>query len=173
MRASAWAGHKINHPGGDPWITAVGKLVVNFGALELQTYFWLAQLHQQFPLPERDMRAFFKPRVDRIRALATADPACHQVLAEIGDNWDAAIDLASFRNRIVHSPLVFVWSGEDRGQAPDRVAVADFKAGGNPAIEPLVSLADLNAAVDKIPAVALKLEALYRAVWHKPSPTAI
>ena len=35
---------KVNHKATEPWVSAIGKLMVNFGAIELATYAWIDRL---------------------------------------------------------------------------------------------------------------------------------
>jgi hypothetical protein len=160
-----WTGYGVNPSGSDPWLTAIGKLVVNFGALEAQTYFWLAQLRGTVPLPDADMKRLFGPRVDTILSLVPADPHASPHLTGVQDGWDKAKELSKFRNQIAHSPIVFGWKGPENG-APDFLKVLDFKEGGSASgNDPAIELTTIHQRIDEVATVTEKLFSLYRLIW--------
>ena len=162
-----WAGHKVNQPGTDPWLIAIGKLIVNFATLEFQTYYWLTQLTQTFPLPSADGRAFFRTRVERILSMAGSRAECAPWGGQIRSAWQKALDLAEFRNSIAHSPLIFLWEKGDESRGPKEVAIVDVRSAvrSDQVAEVTIKLADLHVKLDAIPPVAEELLGLHRSIW--------
>jgi hypothetical protein len=63
--------------------------------------------------------------------------------------WERALELAKFRNRIAHNPLVFVWEGENTDGSPKYIGLPDLKGGwGNQG--PSEGLHTLQALQEKV-----------------------
>ncbi len=160
-----WTGYGLNPEGSDPWLVAIGKLIVNFGALEAQTYFWLGALRGAFPLPESDFK-LFGARVDIILDLVKGNAAALAHRRDLEAAWSEARSLATFRNRIAHNPIAFGWSATEEKGPPDFLTVLDFKqAGSAPAKNPTIDLNDIQRKINEIAATTQKLHALYSSVW--------
>jgi hypothetical protein len=157
--------YAVNEKGTEPWLRAIGKLIVNFGGIEAQTYLWLVQLHETVPLPTSDNKLLFAPRVARILELAKTHPETTPRFQSVSDAWSVATDLARFRNRIAHNPIMFGWFGKEEG-APDFMTVLDVKLGGSPGHDdPSISLRQINDKINETASAAQKLVALYRELW--------
>ena len=57
----------INSPHTEQWALSIGKLVLNFAAIELHTYWWLGKLSGDKQLAVRALSCPFKKRVDHRR----------------------------------------------------------------------------------------------------------
>jgi hypothetical protein len=158
-----WGGYGVDPKGTADWVLAIGKLILNFGAIESQTYLWLAQLHGQVPLPAGDVTMMFGRRVDRILELTAIESRASAHQAAVVPAWGRARALSQFRNQIAHDPLVFGWHGEETGP-PDFLTIFDFQRGNQPsADDPSISLAQIHAKVDEVVAAAKEAPLAYGA----------
>jgi hypothetical protein len=155
--------HAINAPYSTPWIERVGKLILNFGVLELETHLWLVQLSED---PERIPEFASKPFADRVKKIITfVEKRAYSDLwkVEVLKAWEKAREHAKFRNRIAHSPLTFGWTGGVEKGEPDFIGVIDLQrrdANQNA----LASKAEMDAAINSIVSLASRLAKL-RVDW--------
>lgn len=152
----------VNHPAAEAISAAVGKLIVNFGAVEFETYVWLACLKED--IENLPAGKFFKPRVDTLlEELATLDHVDRDAAVGL---WNDALAIAQFRNRIAHSPVFFGWNDPSEEGSPGFLRVLDMKGGlqGGGA-EGTVSLAEINQHVDQTATLAQQLRALRKQIW--------
>jgi len=155
----------INSPHTEPWLAPIGRLVVNFGALELHSYLWLALLSDENQSEETPidwgLGQFFKQRVDRILLLLPQKLSDIQLVSDATDGWNEALSIAQFRNAVLHSPLVFAYSSPDENGCPDVIGLPDVRQLRKPSpIRPIAKLADINSAVSRIVSCATRLEQL-------------
>jgi len=160
---------QINSPVTEPWILAVGKLILNFGVIELLSHRFLAELARdpvltwvggEMPLGKRkDLN------VDLVRR-EKLDKEAKNRLVEL---WQGVKRLSTIRNTIAHGPLLFRWSGEEVGD-PDFIAVPNIRATarkkGRDRV--LVTLKELNTAVDEISGLAQGLDKVVSELREKP-----
>lgn len=147
----------LNHPAAEALSAAVGKLIVNFGAVEYETYVWIACLQgntENLPVGQ-----FFKPRVESL--LAKLDQLKHSEKGAAIALWNDAKVIAQFRNRIAHNPVFFGWSDPSEEGSPDFLTVLDMKGGFQEGYaQAMVSLSEINQHVNRTAALAQQLKAL-------------
>jgi hypothetical protein len=151
----------IDSPHTESWLAPIGKLVVNFGALELESYLWIGLLSDGTQI-DWALCKRFKSRVDRIILQLLPEKVTEaEVASDSTRQWDEAIKIAKFRNLVLHSPLVFAHSMPDESGPPDVIGMPDLRKLGqaNP-IQPLAKLSDINSAVNRIVACATRLDQL-------------
>lgn len=167
-----WMGYGKNPAGSNPLLVAIGKFIVNFGALEAATYFWLVQLQGSFPLQDGDVKARFLVRVNHITELAETKHVPR--LEDIRAKWATALELARFRNRLAHNPIMFGWSGVEQTGEPDSIRIIDFQTGlaSGTAGDPSIALPQLNSLVNEVAELAESLQELYRQMWPTAGGTA-
>jgi hypothetical protein len=157
----------LNPAGSEPWVIAIGRFILNFGAVEAQTYFWLLQLRDVTELPEADTAAPFAPRARAIKQLVALTGFAPQDIERADELWDIAVEHARFRNRVAHNPIFFGWHSPDESGPPDFMTVVDLGHGLRPDYtgDASISLTTLNAQVDAVAQLARGLYELYRLFW--------
>lgn len=152
----------VNHAAIEPLAFAVGKLIINCGAIEYESYWWLANLG--IAVEDLSDSGFFKGRADAIQEKITAGATAHS--AEAVALWSEAKALAHFRNRIAHSPIIFRWNSADESGPPDVLKILDMKRGlrkGDDGM--LVSMEEVNRQVNHAAALAQRLRQMRLAMW--------
>ena len=118
-------GYSVDSSHTKAWLPEIGKLIVNFGAIETHTYWWIAALTGE-PDKAREIlgnKTPFAGRVELIEKLLK-DDRWKIVRTDAEELWGRAKDLAKVRNGVAHSPLAFhVADGEETA---DWVGVPDF-----------------------------------------------
>jgi hypothetical protein len=153
----------INHPETEKMTKAIGSLIVNFGYIEYEMYLWLACL--QDSLVGLEDAGLFGNRVRRL--LDDLSAIDHALREQATNRWNKARDIAIFRNRIAHNPIMFGWSGTDQVGPPDFLAVIDTKIGlSTTGADPRVTLQEINDFVDGDAALGQELRELRSQIWN-------
>ena len=155
--------YRTNPPFSVKWTTSVGKLILNFGALEFETYLWYVQLSEDVKKLPAFQKVFFKNRVEQLIELAQERSYSKDWLEEVYGSWDKALEYAKFRNTIAHSPLTFGWNSQVEEGDPDFIGVLDLKPQGK-IRSPLASIKDLDNHINGIVSLAVALREL-REKW--------
>ncbi len=114
----------LNSQHTDGWLKPIGKLVMNFAAIELHTFWWLGLLGKDVDLPKQALGWPFKARVDKLMGLI--DIVEDQRLREQCIScWKQTLEAAKFRNAVVHNPIVFGWTSKDESGEPDVIGIPD------------------------------------------------
>jgi hypothetical protein len=109
----------------------------------------------------------FVPRVTTILALAPLSSQLSPHLTATISAWEQAKELATFRNRVAHSPLMLGWADDSKVGPPTLLTLVDFKA--DMTIHDSTATISLDALRQKINEVAIcarRVRSLYRAIWH-------
>ena len=155
--------HAVDAPFSTAWVARVGKLILNFGVLELETYLWLVQLSEAPDRITEFSRSQFADRVKEIKTFIESRAYSDNWKNEALKGWDEALDQAKFRNRIAHSPLTFGWNNQAEEGEPDFIGIIDLKrrdANQNP----LASKGEMDRVINSIVSLATQLANL-RAEW--------
>jgi hypothetical protein len=152
----------INAAHTKPWLEPIGMLVVNFGAVELQTYLWLGDLAEDKQLPFRALKWPFKRRVTEVMAQLDRCVSNEAVKQRCNSAWDQSLEIAKRRNAIVHNPILFGWTSGKEDGTPDVIGVADVnRLTETPRIsERLASVQDVIDLANGIARLAQNLMAL-------------
>jgi hypothetical protein len=147
----------------DRWARAIGKVVLNFGLLELESHLWLLHMPDE-PLVFPEL--WFAERVSRIQVLIHQHSFGEIWRASASKSWEKAQELAKFRNRVVHSPLMFGRTNSKEEGEPDWVGVVDVRllGQGRKQAESQHSLADIVQSTDAIASLVEELSEL-RDAW--------
>jgi hypothetical protein len=155
--------HAINPSFSPAWIGRVGKLILNFGVLELETYLWFIQLSER---PDRIPEFTTKKFADRVQEII-GFVKNHAHSEEWKNNaleaWEEALHHAKFRNRIAHSPLVFGWTGRVEEGEPDFIGVVDLQR-RDLSQTALASKGKMDAVINSIVSLATRLS-IMRQDW--------
>jgi len=148
--------HAIVRPLSAVWITRVGKLIINFGALEFETYLWLVQLSEAPEKFPEFSKLRFTQRVEKIMGFVKSRGYSENWKVETQKCWGEALDKAKFRNRIAHSPLTFGWNKEPEEGWPDFIGIVDLQQRDS-SQNALASKAEMDGAINSIVSLATKL----------------
>jgi hypothetical protein len=134
-----------------PWLVPIGKFILNFGGIELISYFWIAELDEDETPTDVMLEMQFSRRVNRIRALVKKSRLSPALAQEIGDAWARAERLAKMRNDIAHSPILFGWHDQDKDRPPDFIGCFNMRKLRDKTQElaPLVEFQALYDGVDE------------------------
>jgi hypothetical protein len=152
----------IDPPHTQPWLAPLGKLVLNFSAIELQSYLWLADFSPDGRIPDKDLYGPFKTRVDTITEHLADRVIEDKLKSECLVAWDEALAVAKQRNAILHNPIIYGWHTEDESGPPDVICIPDVAHLGSkpPVTKQLVTLPDLNELVNSTANLGGRLFAL-------------
>jgi hypothetical protein len=155
-------GYQTNPAGSDDWRSLVGGFVINFGAIELETYEWIRRLRPDGAgFGRAKKKELFKERVKIIRGLLGQHVT--KALRQEGEKvWDDAEQLAKFRNVIAHGPIGIIWAGRQAEGEPDTIVVLDYKsaAGEGYKVMPYVGKEALSEKVNVAYAIVTRLHEL-------------
>lgn len=153
----------LNRPETEKMTKAIGSLIVNFGYIEYETYIWLACLKDS--LVGLEDAGLFGSRAKRL--LDDLYEIDHALRDQAVDRWNKAREIANFRNRIAHNPIMFGWSRTDQVGPPDFLAVIDTKTGlSATGTDPRVTLQEINDFVNRAAALGQELRELRRQIWN-------
>ena len=156
----------------DPWVWAIGKLIVNFSSVEFLSYMWIDNLSEGPDLHEKAIKQSFGDRVGVIKGLIEDTGVSAELKKEAIELWDAALSMAGVRNMVAHNPIGFHWDGEEGDRPPDRIAIPIMReVGGASGKEAptITSLVKLNEAVDMIAELAQSIESMLDKILNTSS----
>jgi hypothetical protein len=97
-----------------PWVIRVGKLMVNFSALEMESVLWLVQLTEEPSRVSEFGALSYKARINLLLEIAESRSCGQAWKKAMARSWNQTFALAHTRNQIAHNPVVF-----DRTIYPD------------------------------------------------------
>lgn len=120
--------HAINPPYTRPWVERVGKLILNFSAIELESVHWLVQLSER----EFEIKAMveipFASRVTQVMKHIDARKANDYWRRRSLRSWNEALKLAHLRNQVAHNPIIFGWSDLPEAGEPNVIGIPNIRA---------------------------------------------
>lgn len=146
------------------WVERIGKLIVNFSALEMECIHWLVQLSEDATVLSSLGESQFKTRTAQVMQLVEARSIGSAWRREAIGSWNKALRLAELRNRVAHNPIVFAWKSAHEIGEPDFIGVPSLRRKGTPPKESLLSGPTIDAAVDETADLAQRLHRL-RQQW--------
>jgi hypothetical protein len=154
--------YAVDPPFLDVWANRVGRLVLNFAAVESQTFLWLAQLTERpDEIPQFATQPFAR-RCDRIEPLIENRAFAGEWKESALSLWAEARRLAHMRNRVAHNPLLFAWSDDSEVGAPDLIGVPDFRSGARGGPSGLMTTAKIDAATNELAVLVPRLDSTLR-----------
>lgn len=151
----------------EPWLRAIGSCMLNFGAIELMSYKYLDYLEETEIDFLQNINKLLSPRISRIEDLVQQKEIKNR--DEVIDLWGKVRELAKWRNRIAHNPVLPTWKpGSDSGNSPpDLLGIPDMKQINKKSrITDSISLRRLNKLNDAIAEIAEKLHELSETMKH-------
>lgn len=116
-------GFVVNGEGSDAWVSAVGKLMINFGGLELLAFYWVREFTDSPAVQDVALGLPLSRRIDLLLELskeAHLPPATRKAFVA---QWREVKEIAKLRNVFAHSPIIIGWHGPDEIGPPDEVGV--------------------------------------------------
>ena len=109
------------------WCQLIGFYMLNFANVELISYKYLDSLEKTEEAFLKDTGKFLSQRISRIEELIGASDFPNKI--EIIELWDQIRELAKWRNRIAHNPVLPTWKpGSDpENSPPDVLGIPDMK----------------------------------------------
>ena len=150
----------------ESWPKNIGKLIVDFSGLEMESHIWLLQMSERPDQISSNARKPFMKRVFSIRSYIETRYYSDQWKTQALQNWEAAERLAEVRNRIAHNPLSFSWNGDKEEGEPDLIGIIDMR-GKNKSLDDspiLMSLEDIVSCVNETVSTVTNLSKL-RLEW--------
>ena len=141
------------------WYVAVGKLMLNFGAIELLSLVWVDTLGQDEVLRYVALEMQFSKRVELILRLVKRSRLPTDLDKRIRETWAAAKRLSDLRNDIAHSPLVF---GPQEDRPPDHLGTWNVRKVRTQPVVPLVELSAVRKGVNEVVKVTKLLDDLLK-----------
>lgn len=147
-----------------PWIERVGKIIINFSAIEMESIIWFVHLSER----ELEIKAIVDmPFASRITQLMR-----HIDDREIGvrwrkhslRNWNETLKLAHLRNQVAHNPISFGWSNSLEVGAPNILGIPSLRARNSAKAQWLLSVDKADESINEMVAIAKSLEVL-RVEW--------
>jgi len=109
------------------WCRLIGFYMLNFANVELISYKYLDSLEKTEEAFLKNTEQFLSQRINRIEELIGALDFPNK--AEILQLWGRIRELAKWRNRIAHNPVLPTWKpGSDpQNSPPDMLGIPDIK----------------------------------------------
>lgn len=152
--------YSVNQPFTKRWIELVGKAVLNFGSMEFETYLWLAQMSEDPSRYDEFTKKWLKGRVSLIQEFVTARAFSEKWKEEAKESWESALELATFRNQIVHNPLIFN-EETDSLSTPTIAGIVDVE---ERLVDPIITEKVINERINQTSALVQNLANL-RQEW--------
>lgn len=156
--------HVVNSLHTRTWDARIGKVIINFSALELESILWLVQLSEKHQSIGRFVEMQFTSRTTQVMRHIEARSTSSRWRKDSLRAWNAAIKLAKIRNHIAHNPVMFAWKSSSEAGEPDFVGIPSMRKAGFPAKETLLSKATVDHSTNEMAALVLNLQAL-RSEW--------
>lgn len=145
---SGFQGFEVNSHRNDGLVFAIGKYLVNFGAVEYLTYILIEELSHDEIVYELSIDMPLSKRLKLIKDLAVKRKLNEKLLKEIKKIVKVSEELANFRNSIAHNPIMIVEKDNNSAEASALVGVPNMKKAKTKINVPVVSLGKINAGVD-------------------------
>jgi hypothetical protein len=143
------------------WCQLIGRYMLNFANVELISYKYLDSLEKTEEAFLKNTDQLLSQRISRIEELVNASDNPNK--AEIVDLWEQIRELAKWRNRIAHNPVLPTWKqGSDpENSPPDILGIPDMKQISKESkISDSISLKGIGLLNDETVRVAEKLHEL-------------
>jgi len=150
----------INSEHTKPWVERIGKIILNFSVVEMESILWLVQLSER----EFEIKTIAEmPLASRITQIIR-----HIEERTIGVQWrkkslrawNEALKLAHLRNQVAHNPVIFGWSKVPEVGIPDILGIPNLRAASSKKAQWQLSTDNADKSIDEIVAIAQSLEKL-------------
>jgi hypothetical protein len=166
----AGMGITVNAPYLGAWPEKVGQFILNFGGIELISYQTLLLLEASEPAFLKNIDQLFSKRVDRlVELLETTDQLTEEERGNAIALWKEARDIARWRNRIAHNPVLPTWKpGSDaERQPPDLLGIPDLRQLKKSAISDSIPIELLDRMINDLVGLAQRLHQIASSIGMK------
>ena len=147
-----------------PWVERVGKLIVNFSAIELESINWFVQLAER----ELEIKAIielpFSSRVTQVMRHIDERKTGSLWRKRSLRTWNEALKLAHLRNQVAHNPIIFGWSKMPEAGEPDILGIPNVRARNPSEAKWLLSTDHADKSINSMVEIAKTLAEL-RIEW--------
>lgn len=111
----------------EPWLRLIGSYMLNFGAIEMISYKYLDRLEKTEEEFLKNTSKLLGARISRIQELLRQSSSSKT--QEMIETWEHVRELAKWRNRIAHNPVLPTWKpgSDSENSPPDVLGVSDMK----------------------------------------------
>ena len=151
----------------EPWLVAIGRYMLNFGAVELVSYKYLNSLEESEEELLKNTKKLLSKRIERIEELLSNSKLKNK--EEMLFHWGKAREFSQWRNRIAHNPVLPVWKqGSDPERSPpDLIGISDMRQLTKESkVTDSISLEGLNKLSDITVQMAERLHELSEEIKH-------
>lgn len=154
-----FSGFELNSRDSDPFIIAIGKFFINFGAVEMLTFNLIQHLApDQF---ERCFKWRLGVRLDFIEKRLLDLPLDNDKKEDIRKTIDSARYMAKYRNIIAHNPVIVAEKMQDDGKIHREIGIPEVMTyPSNPKVR-LILAESLNQSVDVVVELANNMHELF------------
>jgi hypothetical protein len=135
----------------EPWLVPLGKFILNFGAIELMSLVWTAELGRDDVLLDLANDMPLSKRLVLISTLVRRSSLAPTLEEEVLEKWNAVERLSKVRNALAHGPIMYGWHDEKEVGPPDYIGCVSIRKlkSKNGVPEGLVEFQTLFDAVDE------------------------
>lgn len=158
----------INHPSSIVWAESIGKLLLNFGALELLTYLWIAYLSNRDDVVlDLASEMQLNRRINLILELLRRSKVDEVRRDQIAIKWKNVQPFLELRNAVAHNPVMFGWKDKLTDTEPDFIGIPNLK---KRSLDLAVDRGKLKESIDAVAKLAQELRVyLDELAEEKPS----
>ena len=134
------------------WPMKIGLYMLNFAAIELISYQYLDALEKTREDFNKNLDKLLSARIKRILELLSDSPLIENSHKdEIKSLWETAKELAIWRNRIAHNPVLPTWKpgSDSEKDPPDLIGILDMRQLKTSNISDSISLEGINMLINK------------------------
>ena len=138
------------------WVDLIGRLILDFGAIELLTYKWIHGLKKDERLLFESLDMTLKSRIDLIKKFISSLTIDKNLKDKVKAKWNKVKEISKLRNIIAHNPLIFVWKGKEEGP-PDAIGIPKLRQLKKSSITQAISLIELQDSIDELARIVKEL----------------
>lgn len=156
--------HAINSPYTMQWDERVGKLILNFSVIELESIHWLVQLSEREFEIGSIVEIPFASRVTQVMRHVDERKTNDKWRKRSLRGWNEALKLAHLRNQVAHNPIIFGWNQAPELGEPDVLGIPNIRARRTSKATWLLSIDQADKSIDSMVEIAKTLAEL-RTEW--------
>lgn len=111
--------YAVDSPHTRGWVERIGRIIMNFSAVEMESVHWLVQLTERHEDASRFFARTFTARtveIERCIEVRGTDKVCRRKALRA---WNDARELGGIRNHVAHNPLAYWWKDPVERGEPD------------------------------------------------------
>jgi hypothetical protein len=156
--------HAVNSPHGQLWIERVGKLILNFSVIELESIHWFVQLSEREFEIKSIVEIPFASRVTQVMKHIDERKTNDRWRKQSLRRWNEALKLAHLRNQVAHNPIIFAWSHLPEAGEPNVLGIPNMRARRTSKAKWLLSTDHADKSINSMVEIAKNLREL-RIEW--------